>query len=74
MDLHEALPDVVPDHAHHYIVERRLARAQELLNQGKLPVKAVASAYGFAEQAHLTRVMRAKLGRTPAELRKSRSH
>lgn len=55
---------------HHYIIDRRLDRARELLSQGRLPVKAVASACGFADQAHLTRVMRARLGSTPATLRK----
>jgi AraC family transcriptional regulator len=54
----------------HYIIDRRLDRAQELLGQGRLPVKAVAAACGFADQAHLTRVMHARLGRTPAALRK----
>lgn len=55
---------------HHYIIDRRLNRAQRLLGQGFLPVKAVADACGFADQAHLTRVMRARLGQTPAALRK----
>jgi AraC family transcriptional regulator len=54
---------------HHYIVDRRLARAQQLLAHGQLPVKAVASACGFADQAHLTRVMHARTGRTPGALR-----
>lgn len=55
---------------HQYIIERRLDRARELLSQQRVPVKAVASACGFADQAHLTRVMRARYGHTPAALRK----
>ncbi|MDP9899190.1 helix-turn-helix domain-containing protein [Variovorax ginsengisoli] len=56
---------------HHYIIDRRLDRARALLGQGSLPIKAVASVCGFADQAHLTRVMRARLGCTPAAFRAS---
>ncbi|WP_196755246.1 helix-turn-helix domain-containing protein [Burkholderia multivorans] len=55
---------------HQYIIDRRLDRARTLLSQQRLPVKAVASACGFADQAHLTRIMRVRLGRTPAAFRK----
>ncbi|MBR0688631.1 helix-turn-helix transcriptional regulator [Bradyrhizobium manausense] len=54
---------------HQYVVDRRLEKAQQMLALGRLPVKAIASECGFADQAHLTRVMRARLGRTPAALR-----
>jgi len=54
---------------HQYVVDRRLEKAQQMLALGRLPVKAIASECGFADQAHLTRVMRARLGRTPATLR-----
>ncbi|MFT3665429.1 helix-turn-helix domain-containing protein [Piscinibacter sp.] len=59
---------------HHFVVDRRLDRARQLLQQGSLPVKAVASACGFADQAHLTRVMRARLATTPAALRRDRAN
>ena len=59
---------------HQYVVDRRLEKAQQMLALGRLPVKAIASECGFADQAHLTRVMRARLGRTPAALRDDRSH
>ncbi len=55
---------------HAWIIGRRIARAQQLLAQGTLPVKAVASACGFADQAHMTRVMQQKLGTTPGALRR----
>jgi AraC family transcriptional regulator len=54
---------------HQYVVDRRIKKAQQMLAVGRLPVKAIASECGFADQAHLTRVMRARLGRTPASLR-----
>lgn len=58
---------------HNYITDRRLERARQLLVHGNMPVKAVAVACGFADQAHLTRVMRARLGCTPAALRQDGS-
>lgn len=58
---------------HQYIVERRVERAHALLSQDRLPVKTVAFMCGFSDQAHLTRAMRARLGCTPAALRKGAS-
>lgn len=58
---------------HRYIVERRLERARTLLSQDRLPVKTVAFMCGFSDQAHLTRAMRARMGCTPAALRKGAS-
>ena len=55
---------------HAYVVERRVDRAQRLLAQGAMPVKEVASACGFADQAHMTRVFQARLHTTPAALRR----
>lgn len=54
---------------HRYIVDRRLERARQLLVQGRLPVTTIAFACGFADQSHMTRLMHARLGRTPAALR-----
>lgn len=55
---------------HAWIIGRRIERARRLLAQGSMAVKAVASACGFADQAHLTRVMQQKLGVTPGALRR----
>jgi AraC family transcriptional regulator len=34
-----------------------------------MPLKAIAAATGFADQAHMTRTLRARLGVTPGQLR-----
>jgi AraC family transcriptional regulator len=54
---------------HAYIIERRIDRARRLLVEGILPIKEVASACGFADQAHMTRLFQAHLHTTPAILR-----
>jgi AraC family transcriptional regulator len=46
---------------HAYIIARRIDRARRLLAQGSVPIKEVASACGFADQAHMTRVFQAHL-------------
>lgn len=56
---------------HAYVVDQRVVRAQQLLAHGSLALKEVASACGFADQAHLTRVMHDRLGTTPGQLRHS---
>lgn len=54
---------------HAFVIERRIERARRLLAQGRVAIKEVALNCGFADQAHLTRVMRRQLGTTPARLR-----
>jgi AraC family transcriptional regulator len=44
----------------------RIARAQELLLDGTWPLTQVATATGFADQAHLTRIFKRLTGVTPA--------
>jgi AraC family transcriptional regulator len=51
--------------------EERLRRALTLLAETPLPLSQVAIEAGFADQAHLTRTMRAATGRTPGDLRRS---
>jgi AraC family transcriptional regulator len=58
--------------AYAFVVERRLRRAQQLLQTGTLPLKAVAAAAGFSDQAHMTRMFQSKLGLTPGDLRRGR--
>ena len=53
-----------------FVMGRRVERAARLLASRGLAIKEVAAMCGFADQAHLTRVLRARLGTTPARLRK----
>lgn len=54
---------------HQYVITRRIERAVELLRKTEEPIAAVALQAGFADQSHLTRVMRRRLGVTPGVLR-----
>jgi len=58
--------------AYRYVVDRRVARARDLVQRSDLPLKAVAAVTGFADQAHMTRTLRARLGVTPGALRDGR--
>ncbi len=55
---------------HQYVLSRRIARAQELLAAGAMPLAEIAYACGFASQSHMTDVFRQKLGVTPGRYRK----
>jgi AraC-like DNA-binding protein len=53
---------------HRYLLMRRLGLARQLID-GQLPLAAVATEVGFADQAHLTRMFKAAFGLTPARYR-----
>lgn len=54
---------------HEYVLDRRVERARHLLGQGDMAIKEVAYCCGFSDQAHMTRVFRARLGVTPSRLK-----
>ncbi|MDI6838184.1 MAG: AraC family transcriptional regulator [Rhizobiaceae bacterium] len=54
---------------HAYILDRRIARARALIAAGAEDLSAVALASGFSSHAHLTTVLRQKLGVSPSALR-----
>jgi AraC-like DNA-binding protein len=56
---------------HHYLVKRRVERAQEMLARTELPLPEVALATGFSDQSHLARHFRQFLGMTPGQFRRS---
>ena len=51
--------------------EARARRALTLLSAGEEPLAAVAAAAGFADQAHMSRAIRALTGRPPGDWRRS---
>lgn len=57
----------LPPHA--YVMERRLARAKDLLLQTTLGIKQIAEATGFSDQGHLSRAFRRRFGRPPSAIR-----
>ncbi|MBA1265809.1 helix-turn-helix domain-containing protein [Stutzerimonas stutzeri] len=56
---------------HTFITEQRIERAKRMLHDEKFAIKEIAYLCGFSDQAHLTRVLRTKLGITPGQLRRT---
>jgi AraC-like DNA-binding protein len=54
---------------HHYLTQKRVERAQEMLARTDLSLSEVAYATGFSDQGHLSRHFRHTLGTTPGEFR-----
>lgn len=54
---------------HQYLVEKRIEKARALLLQTNLQIADIAIRTGFADQSHLTRLMRRYLGLTPRQVR-----
>ena len=48
-----------------YVLAQRVERAKQLLIKGRLPLREIAQATGFADQSHLTRHFRRLAGTTP---------
>jgi AraC-like DNA-binding protein len=54
---------------HRFVTDRRVARAECLLRSSAMPISLVASACGFSDQSHLTRVFQQRLRATPRAVR-----
>lgn len=54
---------------HHYVMRRRVRRAQDLLAATDLPLSEIALAAGFADQSHCARRFREHVGVTPSSYR-----
>lgn len=53
-----------------YVIDRRLAEAMRLLRRNDEPLALLALSCGFADQQHMTRLFRARLGSTPSVYRR----
>jgi AraC family transcriptional regulator len=56
---------------HRYLMRLRVEQACRLLRTGTLGIPEIAVRCGFSHQEHLTRVMRARIGTTPAAYRRA---
>jgi transcriptional regulator GlxA family with amidase domain len=54
---------------HHYLLQCRVRRAQELLTGTDLPLSEIALASGFSDQSHCARRFREHIGITPSSYR-----
>jgi len=59
------------DTPHHYVVQKRVERAQDMLARSHITLAEIAIAAGFTDQSHLARHFRQMLGTTPREFRRS---
>jgi len=55
---------------HRWLLRQRVKRAKELLQGTKMPIVEIATACGFADQSHLTRVFSKAFGISPAMWRR----
>lgn len=55
---------------HQYVLRQRVEKALTLLKETSLPVSEIALQTGFADQSHLTRVLRQHRGVTPRQVRR----
>lgn len=53
-------------------MQARMRRGQHVLSDSDLPLRELALAAGFADRAHVTRVLRRFCGKTPAAWRRAR--
>ncbi|QKN81992.1 helix-turn-helix domain-containing protein [Scandinavium goeteborgense] len=54
---------------HQYVMQRRMARAQELVRHTALPLTDIALACGFSSASHFSNRFKSALGMTPSQLR-----
>ena len=59
---------------HHYLTQKRVERAREMLAQTDFSLSEIAYATGFADQSHLARHFRHLLGTTPRKFRWSQHY
>jgi AraC family transcriptional regulator len=52
-----------------YVMERRIDRAKTLMRRTSQPLASIAQETGFADQSHLTAILRREMGMTPGRFR-----
>jgi AraC family transcriptional regulator len=57
---------------HSYLLHRRIARAQRLLQQTELPISEIAVSTGFSDQSHFAKHFRRVTGMAPGQARRNR--
>lgn len=57
---------------HKFLQARRLRKAEKLLSNDHIPLKAVAIECGFSDQSHMTRLFKEKLSLTPKQYRENK--
>jgi AraC family transcriptional regulator len=57
---------------HHYVMQRRLECAQELLADSNLSLAQISVRSGFSDQSHFSRRFRLLFGVTPSQFRRSK--
>jgi AraC-like DNA-binding protein len=55
---------------HRWVLSRRIAKAQRLIYESATPLSEVAVCCGFADQSHLSRVFRRRVGESPTTWRR----
>ena len=56
---------------HEFVLQQRLERARLMLSRTSAPLPDVAASCGFADQSHMNRVFRKRVGQTPGQFRAS---
>jgi AraC-like DNA-binding protein len=59
--------------SHHWLIQRRVERAQELLSYSTIPLVEIAAQTGFGDQAAFTRTFHRVVGVSPGRWRRDRS-
>lgn len=57
---------------HHWLMNYRIQRAEEMLERTNDSISSIALNCGFADQSHLTRIFHAEVGSSPAAWRRQR--
>jgi AraC family transcriptional regulator len=59
---------------HNFVLRKRIARAQTMLESGSAPLSEISASLGFDSQSHFTAVFRKLVGTTPAAYRLQQGH